>query len=311
MDWHVGSLLGGDAVTRALTCLATTLRGICPLIAFASVAASLGCRFGGSDLYAGDRMDTDGGLAGDAGGDGANGDGNASSIPDLNGSWAQRWTVASVDSLPVIGDVSASTTSIHRLSIEQHGLELLVRVQTCRIEINSGTDIIQEIIPDAFVASLGTAVRTSWLEKDGERYRFIQPRTYEIRGVRLIDAANEALPKSAEDPRVYDQDQDGRPGVTVRVTGLVDGEVWVVQRDSHEVEGLVAGPDQVEGTIRWSKEQAVLGADNPLLTSPLPSVPDPDPSRSRMEMVRLQDDLDCVEILADEASLFGAVGGGR
>lgn len=128
MDWHVGSLLGGDAVTRALTCLATTLRGICPLIAFASVAASLGCRFGGSDLYAGDRMDTDGGLAGDAGGDGANGDGNASSIPDLNGSWAQRWTVASVDSLPVIGDVSASTTSIHRLSIEQHGLELLVRV---------------------------------------------------------------------------------------------------------------------------------------------------------------------------------------
>jgi len=294
------------------TSSATRRPAIYPVAGLALVvSACIACRFGGSDLYVESRGEMDGGGVGDASDEGSNADGNGSSIPDLAGNWAQRWTVSSVDSLPVIGDVSASTTSIHRLAIEQHGLELLVRVDICRIEIDSGTDIIQEVIPDAFVASLGTAVRTSWLEKDGTGYRFIQPRTYEIRGVRLLNAATEVLPQSAEDPRVYDQDLDGRPGMTVRVTGLVDGEVWVVQRDSHEVEGQVMGPDLVQGLIRWTKEQAVLGADNPLLTSPLPSVPDPDPSRSRMDMVRLQDPLECAEILERESALFGVPGGGE
>lgn len=270
--------------------------------------AACGCRFGGEDLYADDQQtELDAGLAGDAAD--SNDDATSSGIPQLAGSWAQRWTVASIDTLPVIGDVNASTTSLHRLTIEQHGLELLVRVETCRIEIDSGTDIIHEVIPDAFVASLGTAVRTSWLEKDGSRYRFVQPRTYEIRGVRLKDAAHETLPTSQDDPRVHDQDQDGMPGMTVRVTGLVDGEVWVVQRDSHEVDGVVTSADRIDGTIRWTKEQSVLGADNPLLTEALPSVPDPEPSRSSMETVRVTDDFGCAELIEQESALFGAFGG--
>lgn len=309
MDRDHGRFLDGDAMSG----LPSWPRAALLRLAASGVLAAglVACRFGGSELYSDEGEHSGDAGANDAAADGSNADAQGGSIPDLAGNWAQLWTVASVDSLPVIGDVSASTTTIHRLWIEQHGLDLLVHVETCRIEIDSGTDIIQEIIPDAFVASLGTAVRTAWLEKAGSRYRYIQPRTYEIRGVRLVDAANDVLPQSPEDPRVYDQDQDGLPGMTVRVTGLVDGEVWVAQRDWHEVDGVVTGADLVEGTIHWAKEQVVLGADNPLLTSPLPSVPDPDASRSRARMVRLAEDLDCKEILDRTSSLFGPPGRGR
>jgi len=218
--------------------------------------------------------------------------------------------VGSIDTMPVIGDVQASTKSLMRVQVEQRGADLLMRVETCLVEVDSGTEIIQEVIPDAFVASLGISVRAVWLERQGSRYRFVQPRAYELRGVRLLDVAGEALPTSAQDPRVYDQDVDGRPGVTVRVTGLVDGEVWVAQRDSHEVEGEVVSLDRIEGRIRWLKEQAILGADNPLLESPLPSVPDPNPDRSTMVMVRTSEDMQCAGIVAQEAELFGEQGGG-
>ncbi len=287
------------------------IAGCALAIPWITAVTGAGCTFGGSDLYA----DKSQAVGADGGADGgseatAGGDGQTSSLPDVSGSWAQRWVVGSIDTMPVIGDVQASTKSLMRVQVEQRGADLLMRVETCLVEVDSGTEIIQEVIPDAFVASLGISVRAVWLERQGSRYRFVQPRAYELRGVRLLDVAGEALPTSAQDPRVYDQDVDGRPGVTVRVTGLVDGEVWVAQRDSHEVEGEVVSLDRIEGRIRWLKEQAILGADNPLLESPLPSVPDPNPDRSTMVMVRTSEDMQCAGIVAQEAELFGEQGGG-
>lgn len=269
------------------------------------------CTFGGTDLYAdkSQAVGADGGA--DSGSDAtAGGDGPDSSLPDVSGTWAQRRVVGSIDTMPVIGDVQASTKSLMRVQVEQRGADLLMRVETCLVEVDSGTEIIDEIIPDAFVASLGVSVHAAWLERREGRYGFMQPRAYELRGVRLLDVAGEALPTSAQDARVYDQDMDGRPGVTVRVTGLVDGEVWVAQRDSHEVEGEVVSLDRIEGRVRFLKEQAILGADNPLLESPLPSVPDPNPDRSTMVMVRTSEEMQCAGIVAQEAELFGEQGGG-
>ncbi|MGB1250835.1 MAG: hypothetical protein ACPG8W_09505, partial [Candidatus Promineifilaceae bacterium] len=67
-----------------------------------------------------------------------------------------------------------------------------------------------------------------------------------------------------------DPDGDGNPGLTVRATGLADGEIYVVQRSWTILDGQLAG-DRLDGLIEWNSEQIIIGADNPVLLSGAPS----------------------------------------
>ena len=63
---------------------------------------------------------------------------------------------------------------------------------------------------------------------DGEQWIF--GHAVQVQGAHLVMPNSEALPADAADPRVFDQDQDGLPGVTVLIEGILDGSVQVVQR---------------------------------------------------------------------------------
>jgi hypothetical protein len=272
------------------------------------VACALtGCTMGGEASDGNGPAPHDAGLQRDsgAGGRGA-GDANRASAtpPVIAGTWAQILFYASINDIPTVGQTEGSTTTIQRVTIEQSGTALTMQVEPCAIEIDNGSPLVDTIVPQAFLRSLGITPRTGTLVALGGEWRYVQDESLQLRGVRLDDPDNELLPTEADDPRIWDQDGDSRPGVTVRVTGITDGEVYVIQRDRHELDGAVAG-DRIDGLADWNNEQVVLGSDNPILDMQTSSVKNPEPQRSYFWSVRIDEGKGCLAVVAELEQLFG------
>ena len=160
---------------------------------------------------------------------------------DLSGTWAELQVCSQVEILPVLGKVTSTSTSLLCATIEQSGSSLLMREVYCSTTIATGSALAKIVIPEAFLASLGEMTRPASLDGSGPTIQFDQPWYTQVRGAYLDDPENDALPTNPSDPRVFDQDGDGKPGLTVRVSilGLLSGEVYVVQRVRYRMIGTV------------------------------------------------------------------------
>lgn len=263
-----------------------------------------GCTVGGDDASgAGGASSYDAGVETGGGGGSGGGDASEAEPPSVEGTWAQLLFYASINDIPAVGQTNGSVVTVQRTTIDRDGTSLTMEVEPCAIEIDNGTPLVSTIIPDAFVESLGITTRAGALSFGAGRWRFVQDQSLQLRGVKLDDPANDSLPVEAEDPRIWDQDGDGKPGVTVRITGIADGEVYVIQRDTHGLDGE-ASDDRMDGLADWLTEQVVLGADNPILTTQTSSVRDPDASASYFRSTRIGEEVGCEAILAQRDELF-------
>lgn len=222
---------------------------------------------------------------------------------DLTGTWAQRQiTVSNVD-VPVVGTTRTPTVSL--LLVEATPADAPgafdLHLTTCGITMGSDADPARTVVPDAFVSALPEVDRRAVIGDDGT---YTVDWLTQVHGARLTDPENDALPTSADDPRVVDQDEDGRPGLTVRVTGLVDGEVYVAQRGRDRMVGRLAD-GRVDGLVEWTSEQAVLDAEVELLRTPVPSRPEADPAAHVFGLRRLPAGATCADVVASAPTLFG------
>jgi len=219
--------------------------------------------------------------------------------------------------IPIVGDRTRTTTTHLRLIIEQRDDALSVLESNCATNIDDGTVMVNTTIPDAFLRSLGVMERTARLElvsktdpsaeDTASEYRIVFPWNTQVLGARLEDPENEALPMDADDPRVFDQDNDGHPGMTVRVEimGLIGGEVYVVQRNRNRLTGTVITSGFIQGTIEWETEQVILGASSSFLASGSQGSPDPDPERNFFLARWIDPLLDCADIQQMNLLLLG------
>ena len=80
----------------------------------------------------------------------------------------------------------------------------------------------------------------------------------------------EPLPSAPDDERIVDQDEDGRPGVTLTVTSAVGTpicEVEVVQRAVIQLRGETISSRRIEGAFESIPSKIVLGASSDLCNS--------------------------------------------
>ncbi len=223
---------------------------------------------------------------------------------DLSGTWAQLMNISAFSDVPVVGEVQNETISIQKLRIEQNGLDLEITAETCSIILESTPALAETIIPDAFVESLEVTTRPGTLTVSDDGVEVYFPTFVEVRGAVLDDPVQDPLPTDPDDPRVFDQDGDGNPGLTVRVTGLLSGEIYVVQRGSDELTGQVQGRDRFDGLVTWENEQVVLGTDNPLLDNEPDTIVNPDPAASFFRTTRVADDAECPDLIENADTLF-------
>ena len=228
-------------------------------------------------------------------------------VPILDGRWAMVQVYPQIALLPIAGEVTRSSMVAQFVEVEQNGAMLTMRDAYCFTIVDDGTPLVETVIPDAFMASLMPEPRTAILVEQTASVRFESSTYTEVRGVILDDPAFDPLPDGPEDPRVVDQDGDGNPGMTVRVSilGLIGGETYVVQRVSYRLSGVVIGPDRIEGTIDWSDEQVVLGATSPLLEADTIGALDPDPEAHRFVMVRVDETWTCEALRESLEQILG------
>jgi len=224
-------------------------------------------------------------------------------VPDLTGTWILIQVYPQIAVLPLAGEVPRSSTVVQFVDIEQDGETLTMRDRYCFTLVDDGTPLVKTEIPEAFMAALAPTPRTAVLRAAEEGIAFEAANYVEVRGAVLDDPLTDPLPIDPFDPRVIDQDGDGQPGMTVRVTvlGIVEGETYIVQRVQYRPIGWVVESDRIEGRIEWTDEQVVLAATNPLLEADTIGRHDPDPAAHRFLMMRVDPEWTC-EILREQLS---------
>jgi len=87
----------------------------------------------------------------------------------------------------------------------------------------------------------------------------------DIRGVSLDNPYSDPLPQTDDDPRIFDADLDGYPGVTVTLYGFPAGDIYMIQRTWDSLNGAVRSSTLIEGDVRWEDEQFHIDATEELL----------------------------------------------
>lgn len=148
-----------------------------------------------------------------------------------------------------------------------------------------------------------------WVKVDHDRGTYEAGGHVQLWAIDLDDPFSDPFPKDraeAESPafrnRIYDIEEDGNPGLTLFVSGLVSGEVYAVQRKGVDLRGVIKGPDYAVGLADNSFESVTLGNNNPLLdaSDQGSAEPYPDPKVSWFEEVRVDDDTTCDDVVRFE-----------
>jgi len=227
-------------------------------------------------------------------------------IPDLEGTWVMLQVYPRIAVLPLVGESVQTSYVVQRVSIEQTDESLTMTDSYCFTSIEDTSFLATTEIPALFIAALRPHPREATLRVRGETITFVQEPYVEVRGATLDDMLVDALPVGPDDPRVWDQDGDGFPGMTVNVNlmGLIEAQIYVVQRVQYELFGIVSS-DRIEGTIEWADEQVVLAATNPMLMADSSGYPDPDPSKHIFIMLRAQEEWTCEWLAEHWREVFG------
>jgi hypothetical protein len=126
-------------------------------------------------------------------------------------------------------------------------------------------------------------------------------------GIRLDDPFNESLPTDPNDPRVVDDDGDGKPGltVTIEVTPELIGELYIARREIFAYEAFLTAPDVLTGVVTDNSEQLVIGASDPIFaSSPANWDQYSDLTKSPIILKRVDADWDCARLAAERDDLF-------
>jgi hypothetical protein len=219
------------------------------------------------------------------------------------GDYVMEQIVVTMQDLPIFGESEGSSTAIGAGSIRREGDGFVITERGCRVEAASGGGVTTTI-PDAIPRSVPPRDTPLILTRDGAAVRWQRPLVITLVGVHLDDPDAEPLPTEADDPRVWDQDEDGHPGVTVSVSGFASGDIYVVQRQRASYAGTLDDDGRLSGLVADTSEQSVIGSTNALLDQNIPTTPHPDANRSRIRLVRVAEPYDCDRVVAEADTLF-------
>jgi hypothetical protein len=232
----------------------------------------------------------------------------ADPAPVLTGRWAIQ-TIAS-RYVPATGLTSAfytRTVSVLLADQTQTGTDVSMSARYCAQAAEDPESLAHVIIPEGNVASLKPFVRngTYTMSSAGAEV-LLFPSFVEVIGATLANPESDPLPTDASDPNVIDQDQDGNPGITIKLSGLASGDLYVVQRQTSTWTGIAVSADRVEGHYGFISEQNIL-ASVPATLKALASqvaIGDPNLCASTFVMVRVGATTTCADVLADATNLF-------
>lgn len=273
-----------------------------------------------SEPAAGER--TDGGTSStrpDAGNGGA--DTGAAPAPteggeepsqSLVGSYAGRITYRDVISVGVAGTASMVTTVLATAEIREDSPGDAMRLDITFCSTQTG-DTPEKHLPDLVMTMSSESLSAIEFESptfvaselDGE----LRWETTEARAAAGWEpsATSDELPADANDPRIFDEDEDGFPGVSATYSGESAGALYLAMSYRFLFAGTRAENGELVGTTTSHSSELLLGSSEVLLTltgAMFVREPDPDTADNTVRFIPQSRPLTCEQLIAQESTLF-------
>ncbi len=288
----------------------------------------------GSDAAQGAQAGGDAGPAAEAGGD--SGEGNLCiagggvipslcttkpalpSVTDLSGTWVLETIGAQTVTAPTYANpFHLQSIGVILVQVTQTGSDVTLDGHYCnRIQNDNSNNPAKVVIPDAWRLTEFPIQRSGTFANNGAgQLELTLPNAIEVPGANLVDPACDALPTDPNDPRVVDSDNDGYPGISVGLSGLITGMLRCVQRQATALHGVAVAADRIEGGMTFESDQSVIeSAPSSIkaLYQMSRSSADPAVCASSFVMVKVPDAdagaVDCEWVRANESALLGLPG---
>ena len=231
----------------------------------------------------------------------------SSSMPTLNaeelaeakvafeGTFALQVTTTTEQEIPVVGLTRSSSTAKKLFTVREVNGQFLTEETFCEIKMDTEGPAAPAV-PADLVTHIPTVTSELYVEKQESQWQWERIKSGTILGARLDQPLTDLLPESADEDSVWDQDMDGQPGVTLTVSGLIEGEIYTVIRYVDTLSGYVDG-EQWVGHTQDETEQVIVGASQEvLLLNVTPQVVD-DPALNTVQVYRLDEGADCTTVL--------------
>lgn len=189
--------------------------------------------------------------------------------------------------------------------LTREGDDLISTESFCFSEHRSDQPISVSFSDAATQAIKPESVAVSLKLTDG-RARVSRPETPTGIGVRLEDPANDPLPTDPADPRIADDDGDGKPGVTatIRVSDSLSGEIYLARREIFAYEVEEQTDRSLRGYVIDASEQLVVGASDPIFMTNAQWTQHPDPAKSPIILLPVEASWDCERLRSERPRIF-------
>jgi hypothetical protein len=227
----------------------------------------------------------------------------------MTGVWALATDWSSCAELGDRAEVRAR--SLTRVAMTQKSNRLIEQREICRIESTPALGMTTVVPPAALAAVNPLLVESLALDDGAGGQAYASGVEVQLWGLQLQDPLGDAMPVSAQDPRIVDADLDGHPGVTYELGGICS--MYISQR-SLAVVTAVRGKDGAftGGAVR-TNEQLIVGATQGICQAP--HVVHSNDKHNHVRLVRvdaqglaLDDDgngtVTCAEIIANQAKII-------
>jgi hypothetical protein len=237
------------------------------------------------------------------------------SVTDLSGTWVLETIGAQTVTAPTYPNpFHLKSIGVILVQVTQTGSDVTLDGHYCdRIQNDNSNNPAKVVIPDAWRLTPFPIQRSGTFADNGSgQLELTLPNAIEVPGANLVDPACDALPTDPNDPRVVDTDDDGYPGISVGLSGLITGLIRSVQRQATTLHGVAVAADRIEGGMTFESDQSVVASDPPNITTLYKmskSSADPAVCASTFVMVKLPEAdagaVDCDWVRANESTLLG------
>ncbi len=233
------------------------------------------------------------------------------------GTWAQKIILRSSSSTKFIKDVPSVTTRyiISKIKLNEQGELEIDRLNgiMCRTDNRTGDNKLnQGVVGFNEPNSKFNTIYHFWkpsqipgnetvpdieITDNGTDILFKTNKEWELRGANMTDPSTEAMPNNDSDIRIFDHDNDTKPGFTITFNGFINGSIHYVQRLTAIFEGKLVSEGKIEGNVTWEDDQFGLQTSSSGLKDQKTTTTDP--VKSVFQFVKVDDNMDCAALIAN------------
>ncbi len=165
---------------------------------------------------------------------------------------------------------------------------------------------IETIISDVATSAIKpVSIAVTLTTKDGKA-RIQRAETPTGIGIKFASPATDKLPTDPNDPRIFDHDGDGNPGITVSIKsgGGQLGEIYIARRERFAYDVSEQADRSLTGEVTDKSEQLIIGATSKAFVSKAEWTQFPDLSKSPIVLKPVAANWDCKKLMASAKDLF-------